>query len=197
MRIRGSGIKLTATLGLVVLALTGFSSRGHGHSSHGSGGGGCSSSSQDHDSSSSTSGGSSSGGSTYDDDSYDDDYYDDDDDDSTSSGSTGGYNRRPTHRSTSSASGSGLKDGTVKLVSCATQKRKYATVEVTNPNKSEQTFSVYLAFQDADDTAVAQGTKEVEVPAKGTVTTQVPVDDDTYLDELDHCTANEVASLAD
>ncbi|MFF9124454.1 hypothetical protein ACF09J_14305 [Streptomyces sp. NPDC014889] len=56
MTTRGRGIRLTAVLAAVLLALTGFS-RGHGHgrghSRHSGGGGGCSSSHQNHDSSSS------------------------------------------------------------------------------------------------------------------------------------------------
>ncbi|MCL8016282.1 hypothetical protein [Streptomyces sp. AS02] len=70
MHRRGHILKLTAVSVLVVMALTGFSSKGRGHGgsdgdSSGGGGGGCSSSSQDHDSSSSsTSGGGSGSGSS-------------------------------------------------------------------------------------------------------------------------------------
>ncbi|MGW0814241.1 hypothetical protein ACWD00_13485 [Streptomyces viridiviolaceus] len=112
MTTRGRAIRYTAVAALVVLTPTGFSTgRGHG-SGDGEGGGGCSSSSQDHDSSSSTGGGS-----------YGDHDYDDDD---HGSGGGDGGNSTPS-----------LQDATVELVSCATQEKPYAIVEVTNPNTRE------------------------------------------------------------
>ncbi|MET8246144.1 hypothetical protein ABZV31_17995 [Streptomyces sp. NPDC005202] len=191
MKIRGRRLRFTAVLAIVVLTLTGFSRGHHGHSRHGGGGGGgggCSSSRQDHDSSSSTSGGSYDSGSS-DDDSYDDPY---------SSGGT--YNRRPTYRSTPTASsgtgeGKGLEDGTARLVSCATKKKPYATVEVRNPNDRKATFSVTVYFMDEATVAVDDGSEEVSVPAKGRKTVKVTFDE-TYIDELDHCEVEPNASLA-
>ncbi|WP_428957639.1 hypothetical protein [Streptomyces sp. cg35] len=182
------GIKLTALAGIVVLALTGFSTgRGHGHSrGHSSGGGGCSSSSQSHDSSShsSTSGGTS--GSTYDD---DDDVYGSGSSGSSSGGSS--YTRRPHYRSTptSSATGSGrtLQDGTARLITCADAKTPYATVEIRNPNSRSVRFDVHVSFLDASGGTVNALFHEVKVVAKGKVTTKVPVGGDALAARVDHC----------
>ncbi|MFF4017830.1 hypothetical protein [Streptomyces sp. NPDC001843] len=178
-------LRFTAVLAFVVLSLTGFSTGRH-HSRHGSGGGGggCSSDRQDHDTSTSTSGGGSYGGS------------DDDSDDGSygsggTSGGTGGgyYTRRPTHRATSTpAGGSGkpLENARTKLISCATEKRPYATVEVTNPNGRKATFSVDVSFRDDSDTEIDHGFEYVTVPAKGT--TQVRVKPPASVGTgIDHC----------
>ncbi|MEU4487545.1 hypothetical protein AB0H94_22120 [Streptomyces purpurascens] len=199
MQIRGRRLKFTAVLVLVVLALTGFSTgrgRGgsHGHGG-GSGGGGCSSSSQDHDSSrSSTSGGGYGGGS-----------YDSDDDSYGSSGSGGGssYTRRPNYGSTpTSSAGSGsrkaLRDGTAKLVSCATPARPYATVEVSNPNGREADFSVSVTFEDAQGVTVIDRYGDVTVPANGKATVDVQVGGGTGLvDSVDHCEVDRQALVDD
>ncbi|MER7482463.1 hypothetical protein ABTX60_33325 [Streptomyces sp. NPDC126510] len=195
MQTRGRGLRFTAVLVLVVLALTGFSSgrgRGGSHGHSGGGGGGCSSSSQDHDSSrsSTSSGGAygsggSSGGS----------YGSDDDDDySGSSGSTGGssYTRRPGYGSTpTSSSGSGsrkaLKDGTARLVSCATPAAPYATVEVSNPNGRTADFSVSVTFEDDLGITVVSRHGDVTVPANGKATVDVRVGDPSLVDSVDHC----------
>ncbi|MFJ5268222.1 hypothetical protein [Streptomyces sp. NPDC088358] len=190
MQTRGRRLKFTAVSAIVVLALTGFST-GHGHGSrsrHSGGGGGCSSSRQDHDSSSSTSGGGgsydsgSSGGATYGSGSTDDD----------SAGSGGTYRSRPTHRSTSTASSSGgtarpLADGTATLVSCASEKAPYATVEVRNPNGREGAFVVSVAFKDHADVTVVGGTGRVRVSAKGRATVRVPVGSAGLAGSVDHC----------
>ncbi|MET7846750.1 hypothetical protein ABZT48_00595 [Streptomyces avermitilis] len=210
MYTRGRTLKFAAVLAIVVLALTGFS-RGRGHGgSHSGGGGGCSSSSQNHDSSSSSTsgGGSYSSGSTTSgsgsDDSYDDSYDDSDDDSygsssSSSGGSSGGstYNRRPTHRSNpTSSSGGGnesLKDGTARVVSCATKKAPYATVEVENPNARKGTFWITVTFKDKDDLEVVDHYADVTVPAKGKATVDVEVGGAGLVDYVDHCEVDPVA----
>ncbi|WP_405831184.1 hypothetical protein [Streptomyces sp. NBC_01176] len=192
MQTRGRRLKFTAVSAIVVLALTGFST-GHGHGSrsrHSGGGGGCSSSRQDHDSSSSTSGGGgsygsgSSGGATYGSGSTDDDS-------AGSAGSGGTYRSRPTHRSTSTASSGGtarpLADGTATLVSCASEKAPYATVEVRNPNGREGAFVVSVAFKDHADVTVVGGTGRVRVPAKGRASVRVPVGSAGLAGSVDHC----------
>ncbi|MEU9363359.1 hypothetical protein AB0D71_01225 [Streptomyces avermitilis] len=204
MYTRGRTLKFTAVLAIVVLALTGFS-RGRGHGgSHSSGGGGCSSSSQNHDSSSSSTsgGGSYSSGSTTSG-SGSDDSYDDSDDDSygsSSSGSSSGgstYNRRPTHRSNpTSSSGGGdesLKDGTARVVSCATKKAPYATVEVKNPNARKGTFWITVTFKDKDDLEMVDHYADVTVPAKGKATVDVEVGGAGLVDYVDHCEVDPVA----
>ncbi|MFF7976808.1 hypothetical protein [Streptomyces sp. NPDC007905] len=182
MQSRTRALKFTAVLSFVVLSLTGFSTGRH-HSRHGgAGGGGCSSSHQDHDSSSS----STSGGGSYDD--SDEASYGS----SGTSGSTGGgyhYTRRPTHRATSTPSGGGskpLRDGTAKLISCATEKKPYATVEVTNPNDRKGTFSVDVSFRDGSDAEADYGYTYVTVPAKGRATVRVKPDSGNA-DLIDHC----------
>ncbi|MBL1081962.1 hypothetical protein JK359_08185 [Streptomyces actinomycinicus] len=204
MHIRMRTLRFTAVLTLVVLALTGFSAGRHGrHHGSGGGGGGCSSSHQDHDSSSS----SSSGGSY--DDPADDGYGDPADDTygsggTNTSGGTGGgtYHRRPTQRSTSSpGSGTALKDGKARLVSCATEKARYATVEVSNPNGREADFKAHVEFDDGQDSAIGDNAATVTVPAHGTARVQVElvgsfgVRDDGLVLRLDHCTVDPVARL--
>ncbi|WP_327691233.1 hypothetical protein OG870_20380 [Streptomyces sp. NBC_00461] len=181
MHLRGRGLKYTAVLAFVVLSLTGFTGRSHGHhgigkshgigNSHG-GGGGCSSSAQDHDSSSSSS----------------HRYYDDDDDYSSSgsSGSSGGSG------GTSSTTAS-LQDATVKLVRCASATAPYATVEVTNPNAVAATFSVSVTFKDKRDEYLVTGFADVEVPANDTATAKVQVGSASLVASVDHCDVDESA----
>ncbi|MEW2284877.1 hypothetical protein [Streptomyces sp. NPDC047841] len=181
---RTRALRFTAVLTLVVLSLTGFSSgRHHGSRGHGGGGGGCSSSHQDHDASSSTSGGGSYGS--------DDDGY----------GRTGGGSYRRTHRPTSTPSGSGgsstpLKDGTARLVACASAGKPYATVEVANPNGRKATFAVEVLFLPETPPAIDSGRAKVSVPARGTRTVRVPFTRKAHLDLLDHCEVDGTARLA-
>ncbi|WP_353947149.1 hypothetical protein ABII15_21965 [Streptomyces sp. HUAS MG91] len=176
-------LKLTAVAAVVVFALTGFS-RGHGrhHSSHGSGGG-CSSSSQDHDSSSSsTSSGSSSGSLGKSDDST----Y------GSSSGSS--YNSTSGTSGSSSTRRSDLRDGRARLVNCATEKRSYATVEVSNGNRSTGEFRVSVDFYDAQEQLLTFDSRDVEVPGNGKKTVAVPVSS-RYLKDIDHCKVDPEATL--
>ncbi|MDX3415457.1 hypothetical protein PV661_14505 [Streptomyces sp. MD20-1-1] len=181
MTSRGKTLKLTAVSALVVLTLTGFSTgRGHGGSSghhDGDSGGGCSNSSQNHDSSS--------GGShrDYDDDDYDD--YDDYDDDYGSSGGPGG-----------SEASMSPDAATVTLVECASEQTPYATVEVTNDDTVDGTFSVTVVFKDAAGEELTRGTEEVLVPAGETTTAEVPVDDETSLPQIDECELDSYAPAA-
>ncbi|MGW3512375.1 hypothetical protein [Streptomyces sp. NPDC000994] len=191
MQTRGRRIRFTAVSAVVVLALTGFSQgHGHGRSRHGGGGGGgCSNSHQDHDSSTSSGpyGGSSSGS------------YGDSDDDGGTSGTGGTYNRRPGYRSTpTSPSGTGrsrgLRDATVRLIGCATQKRPYATVEVTNPNDSKADFQAWVTFYDTEGTQLLKNSSPVvAVPAKGKATTEVPLGE-PFLSSATHCEPDPTAS---
>lgn len=180
-------LRFTAVLAFLVLSLTGFS-RGH-HRSHGggSGGGGCSSNRQDHDTSTSTSGGGSYGGSG-----------DDSGDDSVPAvvpgGGTGGssYKPRPTRRATSTPSGGSskpLENAETKLISCATRKRPYATVQVTNPNSRKATFSVDVSFRDDADAETDFGSEYVTVPAKGTTQVRVKFREGDGTG-IDHCRVN-------
>jgi hypothetical protein len=203
MQKRGRRLKFTAVLAMVVLALTGFSTGRHGSSksrhSSGGGGGGCSSSSQNHDSSSTSSGGSYSSGSTTSgsSDDYDDSYGDSTSTSSSGSSSGSSYNRRPNHRSTPSSSSTGkstLEDGTAKLISCATKKKPYATVEVTNPNSRKATFWTSVTFKDDADIWITDEYAEVSVPAKGKATVRVNVGGSGLVDSVDHCEVDRLAT---
>ncbi|WP_371673913.1 hypothetical protein OG985_43300 [Streptomyces sp. NBC_00289] len=184
---RGSTLKLTAVLALVVLTMTGFSSGRHGHGRSSSGGGGCSSSSQNHGGSS-TSSGSTSGSSSS------DSYRSGDDDSaygSSDSGGGSGYTRRPSHRSTPTSSSTGssttLKAGTAKLISCATASTPYATVEITNPNKRKADFQAWVTFYDAEGTLLLRTQSVmVTVPAKAKANTHVKLGK-RFLASVDLC----------
>jgi hypothetical protein len=179
MHLRGRRLKFTAVLGFVVLSLTGFTGHGHGHysrshgshSSYSSHGGGCSSSAQDHDTSTST---------------HRSNYYDDDNYSNSSSSSSGG---------STYSTPSGHQDGTARLVSCATVRHPYATVEVTNPNAVRSGFDVHVTFEDKDSLTVSGTIQKVTVPANGTKTVRVPVDNaKESAPKVDHCDLDPVAS---
>ncbi|MFJ8183625.1 hypothetical protein [Streptomyces sp. NPDC096105] len=169
MTSRGKTLELTAVSALVVLALTGFSTgRGHGGGSGDGDGGGCSSSSQNHDASGS-------GGGSHRD--YDDDDHDDHDDhDGGGSGGSGDPE--------ASAS---PEDATVTLVDCASEETPYATVEVTNTDTVDGTFSVTVVFKDTAGDELVSRTEEVAVPAGGTTPARVPVDDAESVPLIDAC----------
>jgi hypothetical protein len=190
MRIRGTTLRLTAVSTLVVLALTGFSSRhgGHGHGHSGGSGGGCSSSSQDHDSSSSSSS-SSSGGVSKDD-------YDSGDDDSYGSGSygggSGGYRYRDRYHDDDDDNRGGgktksLDDATVELLDCANGSRPYTKVLVTNPNARKATFTVTVVLRADRDRTLDTVRTKVEVPANGAVTAKVRPTDRSLAAEVEEC----------
>ncbi|PZG81731.1 hypothetical protein C1I97_35655 [Streptomyces sp. NTH33] len=188
MQSRGRTLRFAVVSASVVLCLTGFTTgRGHGHGHHGGsggsssgGGGGCSSSSQDHDSSSS-----SSGGGVYKDDGQGDSYggsgsnrdrYDGDNDDSYGSGSGSGTSEPDS------------QNVMVKLLSCATKKKPYATVEVTSLNATtEGRFAVTVSFRDARGIKIVSAVEEADVPANGKVTVRVPVPGRDRIARVDHC----------
>jgi hypothetical protein len=78
-----------------------------------------------------------------------------------------------------------LRDGTAKLVSCATAAKQYATVEVSNPNSRKATFSVDVTFKDAQDNEVDFNYADVKVPANGKATVRVRVLGTST--PVDHC----------
>ncbi|MGY0059290.1 hypothetical protein ACWY4P_22505 [Streptomyces sp. LZ34] len=175
------GLRLTAVLAVVLVALTGFKSRGHGR--HGSGGGGgCSSSNSSHSSSSSGSG---SGGYS-DSDSGADDY-------SSSSGSSGsssgGYRYHDRYDDNDSSSSSGSSSGSAKpdrpvstatVVKCAGKDKNgdpAATVKVQNHTNKSQTFVVDMEFRDKQGSKVTSGSVYARFTAKQTKTVKVLLDD--------------------
>ncbi|MGV9620461.1 hypothetical protein [Streptomyces tendae] len=174
MKTRGRALRYTAISALVILSLTGFSTGRHGHGGDGSGGG-CSSSGQDHDGSSSTSG----GGDAY-----------KDDDDTYGTGGSGYHDYDDdTYGDDSGSGGSGEAEAAdLRLITCVMEDQPWSTVEVTNPNAVESTFSVTVLFKDADGTTIDEGTEEVTVPADGVSAVRVPFDGSGI---PDHCEVTE------
>lgn len=86
-----------------------------------------------------------------------------------------------------------MLDGTARLVSCATATKKYATVEVSNPNSSKASFSVDVTFLDAQDSEVDFNFADVKVPAKGKATVRVPVRGSST--SVDHCQVDQEADV--
>lgn len=204
----GRRLRFTAVSATVVLALTGFSSRGHGSSGHhGGSGGGCSNSTQDHDSSSVSDLGDSASIDPDDLDPYGDDPYGDPSDSgaydlgASTGGSDGGtYRSRPGTRShpTTSASGSAarsMKDGTAELIRCASKDDPYATVEVRNPNAREGLFTVTVRLVDEDGLYLPDASGRVSVPAMDEATVRVPVADSGRVNEIDHCEVDDRATV--
>ncbi|MFD5597063.1 hypothetical protein [Streptomyces griseorubiginosus] len=156
MHSRGRVLRFAAAMAAVVLALTGFSSGRH-HSS-----GRHKSSHSDSD------GGGGCSSSRQDHDSY-----------STGGGSGSGSG-------SSSSRTRVLRDGSVRLVRCATRTDPYSTAEVTNPNSRAGTFKVSFSFDDKDGHLLSVEYPEVTVPAKGTKTVRVKAST-ALLEHLDHC----------
>jgi hypothetical protein len=89
-----------------------------------------------------------------------------------------------TPRSTSTRSSSTLRDGTARVVSCAT--KPYTTVEVTNPNSRQATFEVEFSFTDTSGRTLSSADKRITVPARGTSKIQVKASG-AVLAKLDRC----------
>lgn len=156
-------IRLVAVLLVVVVSLTGFSTKSHGggksksrsrsHSSSGSGGGGCSSSrSNSH---------SNSGGSSR----------------TTGTGYNSGRTRPPSSSSSSPSARPSSSDVTV--VDCVRRSKaakggvSASTIEIRNPGKIRLTYHVTLDFYDAAGAVVDSGTGTRSVGAGATVRTGV------------------------
>ncbi|WP_019075504.1 hypothetical protein [Streptomyces hokutonensis] len=164
MQTRGRRLKLTAVLALTVLTLTGFSTgRHHSGSRHRSGGGGGGCSSSSQDH------------------------------DTSTNRRSSNYRSTPGSTASSGSGTSSLLDGTAKLVSCATATKRYATVEVSNPNDRKVTFSVNVTFLDAQDSEVDFDFADVKVPAKGRATVRVAVRDSST--SVDHCRVDQEADV--
>lgn len=161
MHSRGRVLRFTAVSVLVVLSLTGFSTS-HSHSSgrH---------KSKSRHSDSDSGGGCSSSRQRH-------DSYTPRTTSNNTSGSTSG----------STSSSSALQDGTAVLVSCATQAIPYATVEVSNPNSRQATFTVDVTFDDAEGGVLRSTEQKVTVSARGTSTVRVRADR-AVVAKLDHC----------
>jgi hypothetical protein len=110
-----------------------------------------------------------------------------DHDSSTSSTSGGG---------SGSVGSSAMRDGTARLLTCATKAKPYATIEVTNPNDVSGTFEVHIVFEDAKEHSLSDNTEEIVVPANQTRTVQVAMyNGETRAAKVDTCNLDPDAVL--
>ncbi|MFD7504053.1 hypothetical protein [Streptomyces sp. NPDC059850] len=178
------GLRLTAVLMVVLVALTGFKGKSRGsRGSGGGGGGGCSSSSSHQSGSGSNSGG-----------------YSDSDSDSDYGSGSGGTRYRDTNRygSTPSAGGTASaspKEPETTVVTCAGRDKDgdpAATVKVRNRSGSSELYIVDMTFLDKNGAEVTRGSENVRVPAGRTEAVRVPLDDPLEARNVVRC---EVASV--
>jgi hypothetical protein len=114
-----------------------------------------------------------------------------DHDSSTSSTSGGGSDG-----GSGSVGSSATRDGTARLLTCATKAKPYATIEVTNPNDVSGTFEVHIVFEDAKEHSLSDNTEEVVVPANQTRTVQVAMyNGETRAAKVDTCNLDPDAVL--
>jgi len=78
------------------------------------------------------------------------------------------------------------------LVSCATAKQPYTTVEVSNPDSAVGTFEVTVNFDDGGGRPLSVEHPRVTVPAHGTETVRVKAGA-ALLSHLDHCDVRDLA----
>ncbi|MEV0092557.1 hypothetical protein [Streptomyces sp. NPDC050738] len=139
-------VKFGAVLVAVVLALTGFSSKKHGHSS---GGGGC------HSSKSRTT------------------HHDYDDDDNYNSSSSGGSTYRSTPTPTPTPTPSASAEDSATVISCVQKADTKAAVKVTVRQRSEDKYGdsvryrVRMVFRSASGGVVDRGAATLDVRFPG------------------------------
>ncbi|MGV9337723.1 hypothetical protein [Streptomyces sp. NPDC003688] len=85
----------------------------------------------------------------------------------------------------------------MRVLSCATTSVPYATVEVTNPNKREVRYAAYVHFLDSSGDELTVGRAEVDVPARDSAQTRVPVPAGAVNVDLDYCEAEPEAERAE
>ncbi|MEU3840779.1 hypothetical protein AB0E88_12195 [Streptomyces sp. NPDC028635] len=162
----GREFRFLTVSALVVLSLTGFSTGSHSSSGGSSGGGKVSKSkSGSGRSGKSRSSRHSSGGGGCSSSHQDHDAYDDDDD-------TSGDDTYADTTDATEVTAIPQQGAKVRLLSCATRKQPYATVELRNPNAQDGTFELRISFLDARGKLVDFELDHVEVPGNGTVTTK-------------------------
>jgi hypothetical protein len=81
------------------------------------------------------------------------------------------------------------------LVSCATVKQPYTTVEVSNPNGTAGTFEATVNFDDEGGRLLSVEHPKIRVPANGTATVRVKAGA-AVLKHLDHCDVEGLAPAA-
>jgi hypothetical protein len=175
------GLRFTAVLMVVLVALTGFKSKSRGSRGHSSGGG-CSSSSSHQSGSGSSSGGYSDSG------------------DSDSGTGSGGYRYRDNNRygSTPSAGGSASaspQEPEATVVTCAGRDKNgdpAATVKVRNRSGSSELYIVDMNFLGKSGEDVTRGSAHVRVPAGRTKSVRVPLDDPLEARNVARCEVESV-----
>ncbi|GAA2969708.1 MULTISPECIES: hypothetical protein [Streptomyces] len=167
-------IRLAAVLAVVVLALTGFQTSGHGGKSGGKSRGGKSSGSGGGCSNSKKSNG---GYRDYSDDDYDD----------TSSSSGGSTYTAPTPTATATEAPE------VRVVRCVRPKKgkrkavTSSTVEIRSASSTSHTYEVDVTFVDADGTAVDTGEATVDLAATEAKTVTVRMDSPRAVSRVKRC----------
>lgn len=177
------GLRLTAVLVVVLVALTGFKGKSRGSRGHGGGGGGCSSSSSHQSGSGSNSGG-----------------YSDSDSDSDYGSGSGGTRYRDNNRYGSSPSTGGTASASPQepettVVTCAGRDKggdPAATVKVRNRSGSSELYIVDMTFLDKSGVVVTRGSENVRVPAGRTETVRVPLDDPLEARNVARCEVESV-----
>ncbi|GAA0933765.1 hypothetical protein GCM10009549_57930 [Streptomyces thermoalcalitolerans] len=87
----------------------------------------------------------------------------------------------------SGTGGSARESATVRLLSCATKRKPYARVEVTNSSSVDGRFVVTVTFRDARDLKIASKREEAAVPADGKTIVKVPVPRRAPIAKVDRC----------
>ncbi|WP_246097702.1 hypothetical protein [Streptomyces botrytidirepellens] len=169
------GLRFTAVLMVVLVALTGFKSKSRGSRGHSSGGG-CSSSS-----------------------SHQSGYGSGSDSDDSYSGSGGSrYRDNNRYGSTPSAGGTASaspKEPETTVVTCAGRDKDgdpAATVKVRNRSGSSELYIVEMTFLDKSGGEVTRGSGNVRVPAGRTETVRVPLDDPLEARNVARCEVESV-----
>jgi hypothetical protein len=185
------GLRLTAVLMVVLVALTGFKGKSRGSRGHGGGGGGGCSSSSSHQSGSGS--GSNSGGSS-------DSGYGSGSSDSDSGTGSGGTRYRDNNRYGSTPSSGGTASASPKepettVVICAGRGKDgdpAATVKVRNRSGSAELYIVDMTFLGKSGGEVTRGSGTVRVPAGRTKTVRVPLDDPLEARNVARCEVESV-----
>ena len=106
----------------------------------------------------------------------------------TTNGGSGSY-------SSSSSTAASSSPAMAVLVSCATAKQPYTTVEVSNPNATAGTFEVTVDFDDEGGHLLSVEYPKIKVPANGTETVRVKASS-ALLKHLGHCDVEDLAPAA-
>ncbi|WP_320781846.1 hypothetical protein [Streptomyces sp. CRN 30] len=79
-------------------------------------------------------------------------------------------------------------------MSCASPDEPYATVEVSNPNGRQVTFTVRISFEDSYGNTLVDATSQVQVPAKDSTPQRFFLAGSGRLDQITRCVVTERAT---